>query len=293
MTSGNASLTVCIRTYNQERYIAQALDSVLGQKTSFPFEIVVSDDCSNDGTQRVLSDYQHRYPERIRILWSESNIGGPRNLRKVIEESHTKYITCLDGDDYYLDKYKLQKQVEFLEENENYAACFHNVMDIKEKSNNKSLFLPLDFPSVADACDVISKPWFLPIHSVMMRREFISFPDWYETVMNDDYVVNLSVVMHGPYYYMPDVMAVYRHHDNNVSIHYLDTSLINGQLCKILEGFKAIYPKEYMPVFEERIKFLQDESNHYLRDLREPWRKWFRVNTYKRILKRVLQRCTT
>ena len=283
-------LSVCIRTYNQERYIAQALDSVLGQKTSFPFEVVVSDDCSNDETKGILLDYQQRYPDRIQILWSETNIGGPRNLRRVIEASKAKYITCLDGDDYYLDKYKLQKQVEFLEENEGYAACFHNVMDISEKSNKRSLFLPLDFPSVVDACDVISRPWFLPIHSVMMRREFISFPNWYETVMNDDYVVNLSVAMHGPYYYMSDVMAVYRHHDNNVSIHYLDISLINGQLCKILEGFSSIYPVEYLPVFEERIKCLQDESKLYLRDLREPWRKWFRLKTYKRLLKKVLQR---
>mgnify|MGYP002523028106 CR=1 FL=1 len=283
-------LTVCVRSYNQECYIAQALDSILGQKTLFPFEIIVSDDCSSDGTKRILSDYQQRYPGRIRILWNKSNIGGPRNLRKVIEASDAKYITCLDGDDYYLDKYKLQKQVDFLEENEDYAACFHNVMDISEKTGKRSLFLPLDFPSVIDARDVISKPWFLPIHSVMMRREFIFFPDWYETVMNDDYVVNLSVVMHGPYYYMPDVMVAYRHHDSNVSLNYSDLSLINGQLCKILKGFSAIYSNEFFPIFENRIKYLQGEAFQYSRDRREPWRKWGRAKTYKRILKRVLRR---
>ena len=279
-------LSVCIRSYNQEHFLAQALDSVLMQKTSFPFEIIISDDCSSDGTKGILSDYQQRYPSRIRILWNKSNIGGPRNLRKVIEACDAKYITCLDGDDYYLDKYKLQKQVDFLEENESYAACFHNVMDISEKTGNRSLFLPLDFPCVADARDVISKPWFLPIHSVMMRRKFIFFPDWYETVMNDDYVVNLSVVMHGPYYYMQDVMVAYRHHDSNVSIHYSDLSLINGQLCKILSGFSSIYPKEYLPVFEERIKCLKEESNDYLLNSRRPWLKWFRLKTYKRFIKR-------
>ncbi len=281
-------LSVCIRTFNQERYIVQALESVLDQKTLFPFEIIISDDHSTDGTLGILTDYVRRYPDRVRLIESESNIGGPRNLRRVIEASEAKYITCLDGDDYYLDKYKLQKQVEFLEENEKYSACFHNVMDISEKSSRRSLFLPLDFPSVADARDVISKPWFLPIHSVIMRREFISFPDWYETVMNDDFVVNLSVVMHGPYYYMPDIMAAYRHHDSNVSINYSDISLINEQLCKILSGFSSIYPKEYLPVFEDRIRCLQDESDHYLKNLRRPWCKWFRLKTYKRFIKKKL-----
>lgn len=283
-------LSVCIRTHNQERFVQQAIESVLMQKTLFRFEIIISDDSSTDRTKGILIDYVQRYPDRIRLLESESNIGGPRNLRKVIEASNSKYITCLDGDDYYLDKYKLQKQVEFLDENEEYVACFHNVLNMDEKSSKRSLFLPLDFPNVVDASDVISKPWFLPIHSVLMRRALISFPDWYDTVMNDDFVVNLSVVMHGPYYYMPDIMAVYRHHDSNVSIHYSDISLINGQLCKILEGFSEIYPNEFLPVFENRIKYLQEEAIQYSKDCREPWRKWVRAKTYKRILKRVFRR---
>ena len=281
-------LSVCIRVHNQERFIRQAIESVLMQKTMFPFEIIISDDCSTDGSKDILTDYVRCYPGMIRLLESESNIGGPRNLRKVIEASDAKYVTCLDGDDYYMDSYKLQKQVEFLEDNEKYAACFHNVMNLDDKTSEKSLFLPLDFSNVVNASDVISKPWFLPIHSVMMRREFIFFPDWYEKVMNDDYVVNLSVVMNGPYYYMPDIMAAYRHHDSNVSNLYSDISLINGQLCMILLGFSSIYPKEYLPVFEERIKSLQKETDYYLTNLRWPWRKWFRLKTYKRFIKKKL-----
>ena len=282
-------LSVCIRTYNQERFVSQALESVLMQRTCFPFEIIVSDDCSSDGTRTILKDFEQRYPGRFHLLLGETNVGGPNNLRRVIEASSAKYITCLDGDDYYTDKYKLQKQVEFLEDNEKYAACFHNVLSISEESDERSLFLPLDFPSIVDARDVISKRWFLPIHSVMMRRELISFPDWYDTVMNDDFVVNLSVVMHGPYYYMPDVMAIYRHHTSNVSIGYRDISLINGQLCKILDGFSRIYPEEYMHVFENRIKDLQYESERYLKEMHEPWRKWLKIKTYKHLFKQLFQ----
>lgn len=282
-------LSVCIRTHNQECFVQQAIESVLIQKTSFPFEIIISDDCSTDGTKRILIDYAHRYPDKIRLLESQSNIGGPRNLRRVIEASDAKYLTCLDGDDFYIDNYKLQKQVDFLEENEEFAACFHNVINMDEESSKRSLFLPLDFPRVVDASDVISKPWFLPIHSVMMRRTFISFPDWYETVMNDDYVVDLSVVMHGPFYYMPDLMAVYRHHDRNVSLNYSDISLINGQLCRILSGFSSIYPIEFLPIFEERIKCLQEEADQYLMNLHKPWLKWLRLKTYERLIKKKLR----
>ncbi|MBQ1238235.1 MAG: glycosyltransferase, partial [Oscillospiraceae bacterium] len=119
-------LSVCIRTHNQERFICEALDSVLCQKTTFDFEVIVSDDASSDGTMAILQEYAGRYPSVVRLLLSETNLGGPNNLKRVIEASQAKYITCLDGDDYYTDAYKLQKQVDFLEANPEYAACFHN-----------------------------------------------------------------------------------------------------------------------------------------------------------------------
>lgn len=281
-------LSVCIRTYNQERFVAEALDGVLMQKTSFQFEIIVSDDCSTDGTRDILLEYQREYPDKIRLILGEENVGGPRNLRRVIEASTAKYITCLDGDDYYTDQYKLQKQVDFLEENEKYAACFHNVVIVNEKTGARSLFLPLDFQEVVDAKDVISKKWFLPIHSVVMRREFIFFPDWYEEVMNDDFVVDLSVAMHGPFYNLGDVMAVYRHHDANVSIQYHNLVLINSQLTRILEGFSSIYPKTYKPLFEARIKQYQDEIQFYEAEMKHSWRKWLRVKTYKKMIKSIM-----
>lgn len=289
MTETYPVLSVCIRTYNQERFIAQALDSVLMQKTSFPFEIIVSDDCSIDGTRVILLNYQRDYPDRIRLILGEENVGGPRNLRRVIEASSSKYISCLDGDDYYTDKYKLQKQVEFLEGNERYAACFHNVMNINEKTGAKSLFLPLDFPEEVDAKDVISKKWFLPIHSVVMHRNYITFPEWYEDVMNDDFVVDLSVALHGPFYYMSDVMAVYRHHDANTSLQYADQLLINKQLYKILDGFTTIYPQEYQSVFEERKAYYKREIEFWEGEMRHPYRKWFRLKTYKRMIKKAIK----
>lgn len=284
-------LSVCVRTYNQEHFVSDALESILRQKTSFDYEILVSDDYSSDKTQSILSDYKQRYPDRIKLILGDNNIGGPNNLRRVIEASSSKYLAFLDGDDYYIDDYKLQKQIEFLESHSDFAACFHNVVDIDERQNGRrSLFLPLDFPEKHDCVSVISNDWFLPIHSVVLRREFVSFPEWYDTVMNDDFVVNLSVVMHGPYHYMPEIMAVYRHHNGNISNNYSDQILIDSQLRRILVGFRSIYPEQYRSVFDERIKFYDERIAFNTREAKQPWRKFFRAKTYIRAIKAFINR---
>lgn len=290
MNESATLLSVCVRTYNQKAFVKEALDSVLSQRTTFPFEVIVSDDGSTDGTRDILTGYQEQHPDRIRLILGDKNVGGPNNLRRVIEASTAKYITCLDGDDYYTDENKLQKQVDFLESHPEFVACFHNVMNVTEATGEQSPFLPAGFSSVVTAEDIISKPWFMPIHSVVMRRELIAFPDWYSEVMNDDYVVNLSVAMYGPYHYMQDVMAAYRRHEANISIQYQDVVLIDSQLVRILEGFSFIYPESYKPVFEERIKHYQKEIRFYEKEKRYPWRKWFRPKTYKRLIKRQMKK---
>lgn len=278
-------MSVCIRSYNQETFIADALDSVLMQKTNFPFEIIISDDCSTDSTPIILRKYQEQFSEKIRLLLSEKNIGGPENLKRVIEASNAKYVTCLDGDDFYTDEYKLQKQVDFLETHPEYAACFHNTWYADEKGRLCGLFNRPDFHAVHDAHEFISERWFVPIHSAVIRREYIEFPEWYNTVMNDDYVVHLSVVKNGPYYYMPDVMVAYRRHSENTSIAYRDLILTDTKLCAVLENMKPLYPAEYAPDFDARIAEYKAEIADLQLLQSQPWRKWLRLKTYKRIIK--------
>lgn len=286
MNNNEMILSVCIRSYNQEHFICEALESVLVQKTDFPFEIIVSDDCSKDGTRDILKGYQSRYPDKIRLLLHDSNLGGPNNLRAVIEASKAKYVTCLDGDDFYTDEYKLQKQVDFLETHSEYAACFHNTWYADEKGRLCGLFNRPDFHELHDAREFIRERWFVPIHSAILRREYIEFPDWYNTVMNDDYVVHLSVAKHGPYYFMPDVMVAYRRHSQNTSIAYRNQIVMNTQLCTILENMKPLYPAEYAEDFDARIA----EYKAVIADLqllqKHPWRKWLRRKTYTRAIRK-------
>lgn len=289
--NNNIILSVCVRTHNQERFIREALDSVLCQKIMFPFEIIVSDDASSDGTIAILQEYQKQHPDKIRLLFSETNIGGPENLNRVIEASKAKYITCLDGDDYYTEENKLQKQVDFLEAHPEYAACFHNTWNVDEQGNKLGLFNPPGFPAVHDAHEFILKRWFVPIHSAVLRSEYIEFPNWYNTVMNDDYVVHLSVAKHGPYYYMPEPMVAYRHHSNNTSYAYHDLVLTDTQLCTILENMKPLYPAEYASDFDVRIAQYKAEIADIQLLQRQPWRKWLRRKTYTRAIKRCFGWC--
>ena len=129
----------------------------------------------------------------------------------------------------------------------------------------------------------------MPIHSAVMRREYIEFPEWYNTIMNDDYVVHLSVAKHAPYYYMPDVMVAYRHHGNNTSRAYHDKILTDTQLCTILENMKPLYPAEYASDFDARIAEYKAEIADLQLLQKHPWRKWLKWKTYSRQIKQWLR----
>lgn len=117
-------LSVVMTTYNHERYIAQAIESVLRQQTSFGVEIVIGEDCSTDRTLNIAQDYQSQYPEAIHIIRSEHNVGWRANYRRTIAAARGKYVALLDGDDYFTHRKKLQMQVDLLEANPDVGMCY-------------------------------------------------------------------------------------------------------------------------------------------------------------------------
>ena len=128
-------VTVLVTTYNQEKYIAQALDSVLAQKTDFPFEIYVSEDCGTDGTRDILKEYARRYPQIIRLNLREKNVGISRNWYEGLCAARGDYVCTLEGDDWWLDDHKLQKQVDFLRSHPDYAAVSHTILQTDDAGN--------------------------------------------------------------------------------------------------------------------------------------------------------------
>ena len=147
-------VTVWLSTYNQEPYVAQALDSILMQKTIFPFEIVAADDCSTDGTQRIILDYQSRYPDRIITYFTDPNVGGCRKLCDCIDKGLFRgdYLAYLEGDDYWLGENRLQTLVDFLEANPQYSRVSHRRRVIDENENDRGFDIPNN---------VLCKPFFI------------------------------------------------------------------------------------------------------------------------------------
>lgn len=128
-------LSVIMTTYNHERYIAEAIESVLRQQTSFRVEIVIGEDCSTDRTLNIARDYQSMYPEGIRIVTSDENVGWRKNYRRTIAAAKGKYIALLDGDDYFTHRKKLQMQVELLETDPEAGMCYTRSERVDETGN--------------------------------------------------------------------------------------------------------------------------------------------------------------
>lgn len=130
-------LSVILITYNHEKYIRKALDSVLMQETSFPFEIVVGEDCSTDNTKNIVKEYVKKYPEKIRLIDRKKNTGRPTlNVYETTMACKGEYLAYLEGDDYWTDPQKLQKQVDFLEIHPEYIACTHAHKMIDDDGND-------------------------------------------------------------------------------------------------------------------------------------------------------------
>lgn len=126
-------ISIAIPVYNHELYIAKAIESVLMQKTSFAIEIIIGDDCSTDKTREILIDFKEKHPDKIKLILAEQNQGVLKNTIDIYNNCTGKYIAILDGDDYWTNENKLQKQINFLEENEEYKGCFHDTMIISEQ----------------------------------------------------------------------------------------------------------------------------------------------------------------
>ncbi len=172
---GSPELTVCIITYNHEKYIRQCLEGVMIQKTDFPFDVVIGEDCSTDGTRSVIREFETRYPRIIKPLYHKSNVGSARNnYEYCFPLIKSKYIAICDGDDYWTDPYKLQKQYDFLEQHPECALCFHRSNSVDQDDNIIKLDKPVD--------DVIFYSWkdifhtSIPTLTVVFRNKIKSVP---------------------------------------------------------------------------------------------------------------------
>lgn len=212
-------LTVVTTTYNQEKYIGEAIEGMLMQKTNFPFQIVISNDCSTDNTLKILEEYKEKYPEKIKIINNEKNLGAMGNFINTLDQiKDTEYVALCDGDDFWTDENKLQKQVDFLEENKEFNICFHKAKLFYENKEKKDEIIPQDVLEISTIDDLV-KSNYIVANSVVYRWKFNNknlkdiFPD---NIVPGDYYIHLLHAEDGKIKMINEVMSAYRRHESGM-----------------------------------------------------------------------------
>lgn len=222
-----ALVSVCITTYNHAEYIEQCLDSVLAQQTNFPFEIIIGEDESSDDTREICRTYAANHPGKIRlclrsrkdVIYVNGKATGRFNFTETMKAAKGKYIALLEGDDYWIDPLKLQKQVDLLEAHPEHVLSYH-WQKITEQNENgifgektwpkeSNGYMPLQVTGVRELFTFNLRP---QTRTLVFRNIFAEhpFPDWYYKVLFGDLALCFILGRHGSFYFFDEEMAVYR-----------------------------------------------------------------------------------
>ncbi len=222
--SAGPMVSVVFITYNHEKYVRKALLSVLKQETTFPFEVIVGEDCSTDGTRAILMEIKEEYPDQVELLFREKNLGRPTlNVYQTSVACTGKYVAYLEGDDYWTDTKKLQKQVDFLETHSEYIAVTHTCKMIDE--NDKDI-IDTEILSIGDMYewsghytfdDFKHQPPWPGHYATVVCRNIYREPKYDYTILYrahdfvDDGVILLFLLMQGDIYRMDETMSAWRY----------------------------------------------------------------------------------
>lgn len=288
-------VSVVCMVYKHEAYLRQCFDGFVMQKTTFPIEILVNDDCSPDGSANVMREYEEKYPELFHCIYQEENQYSKGKMawwEVLFPMAKGDYIAICEGDDYWIDPYKLQKQVDFMEQHSDFVACFHNArVQYKDKV---SLFNVLNESHYPTTEDLIKRRWFIATPTLLFRNVLQEYPDWRGEIINGDYLLELLLAREGRFFYMDDVMAVYRQDGLGMSA-VLQKDAVNmvDRLINLLERMKPMYDDGYASAFDESIENYQRMRAVYAKEAyyeTHPVASFFRPKTYKRMIKKWLRR---
>lgn len=229
---------ICV-TYCHEKYLRKALDGFLSQKTDFKFEILVHDDASGDGTPNIMKEYEQKYPDIVRAVYQKENkySQGVRITDEILLPMvRGKYMAFCEGDDYWCDDHKLQKQVDFLESHPDYTVCVHNTRNIYLKSGKTEI--PYGDKEKDLALEDVVRRGSQSFHysSQLVRTDFYKKLPGFATmtVMVEDYPDSVYYVLDGKVFYMPEIMSVH------------------------IIGTETSWTRNILPFHETRAQFYQD-----------------------------------
>lgn len=209
-------LSICTITYGHEKFISQTIESVLNQITDFDIEFIIANDNSPDETDRIVKEYICNHPKGslIKYIKHKKNLGMMPNFVFALQQCKGKYIALCEGDDYWTDSLKLQKQVDFLETNVEYSGCAHQSMILI--NNTESHVFKKDVPEDLTVNNLIEGRLFHTA-SVVFRKSVLDSMGKMPNVHSGDRLINLSMAISGKIRFFDECMGIYRIHNSGAS----------------------------------------------------------------------------
>lgn len=211
---GRPKVSIVTISYNQEKYIQEALESFVTQETDFAFEVIVADDGSTDKTQEIITSYAARYPDIFRPILRDKNIGIHKNISDALSRARGEYIALCEGDDYWTDTTKLQRQADFLDKHPSYSLCFHPVRVFFQNKEEEDSIYPEQGHGYRFTIEELLRWNFIQTNSVMYRkRDYKNLP---QDVLPLDWYLHLYHAQYGKIGYIDRVMGAYRRHASGI-----------------------------------------------------------------------------
>lgn len=271
-------VSICVLSYNHEKYLRDCLEGIVKQKTTFPIEAWVHDDASTDSSPLIIKEYQNRYPDIIKpILQTENQYSkkdGSIIAKFVYPRCTGKYIALCEGDDYWTDPYKLQKQFDYMEAHPTCSCCAHNSLTLNSNTKgiglfNKRILDTHDYPLET----FLTSGWFSPTQSLLYRRSCYQYFDDLPAFMHGDYSLLINILLkQGTYlHYDNQTMSVYR--DGGwASSHFKELDLYNDFIA-LLTYFKQKSNHRCDEIFDDQIAKQERGKEQYVRQIKETSKK--------------------
>jgi glycosyltransferase involved in cell wall biosynthesis len=246
-------ISIAMVAYNQEKFVGEAIESVLMQKTRYAYKIIIAEDFSTDNSRKIIVEYQKKYPDKIKLILQDKNVGASQNNVDLLSNLEGKYIAALEGDDYWTDPLKLQKQVDFLEANPDYAICFHKV-NLLQDGIIKEDTITAKVPETTTIND-LAKGNYMHTCSVVYRNNlFAELPEYFKESPVGDYFLHLLNARYGDIKCIDEIMGVYRVHGTSA---WSSKTQNERELLWVpfLENIKPNFNKEVQSILNAQIAF--------------------------------------
>ena len=251
--SGQPLVAIRCITYNHEPYIRDALEGFVMQRTDFPVVAIVHDDASTDGTAAIIREYAEKYPDLILPIYESENQYSKRDgslnriMNAACEATGARYIAMCEGDDYWTDPLKLQKQVDFLESHPDYSMCFHNAIEHWEDGKiTDHLFAELERRDYD--YKELGSGWRVPTASAIIRKEIFDSELYKKAVGCKDFIYGdiliwLTAIEYGKVYCIGETMSVYRRHIGGAT--FVKSPDRSKQIIKHSQSLPIIFGEKY------------------------------------------------